>query len=240
LQAPEYKANLQKASPPAIITGMTREYGQYCGLARALDLVGGRWSLLIVRELLDGPMRFTDLEEGLQSVPTNILSARLRELEDAGVIERTLLPRPSNAVVYGLTPYGKALEKTLLSLGLWGAQSLGRPPEGFASNLHSLTFPLRAMFQEPSVGEHRFQIRTGDDSLNIGVSHGAVCFPNDPAFEPDVILEMAPDVFLAILKGYDTVDSAIGSGRLNVHGSPEEARQFFEIFKMPAMAEAPR
>jgi DNA-binding HxlR family transcriptional regulator/putative sterol carrier protein len=219
---------------------MTREYGQYCGLARALDLVGGRWSLLIVRELLDGPLRFTDLEQALQGVPTNILSARLRDLEDAGVIERSLQPRPSSAVVYGLTPYGKALEKTLLSLGLWGAQSLGRPPEGFASNLHSLTFPLRAMFQEHSEGEHRFQIRTEDDSLNIGVKHGAVCFPNDPSFEPEAVLELAPDVLFAMLKGYDTFDSAVVSGRLKIDGSPDEARQFFEIFQMPAMAEAPR
>jgi DNA-binding HxlR family transcriptional regulator/putative sterol carrier protein len=219
---------------------MTREYGQYCGLARALDLVGGRWSLLIVRELLDGPLRYTELEQGLPGVPTNILSARLRDLEDGGVIERTLQPRPFSAVVYQLTPYGRALEKTLLSLGLWGAQSLGRPPEGFACSLHSLTFPLRAMFQEQTKGDHRFQIRTGDDFLNIAVTHGAIYFPNDPTFEPEAVLEMAPDMLLAIVKGFDTFDSAVESGRLRVSGRFEEARQFFEIFQMPDLVAASR
>jgi DNA-binding HxlR family transcriptional regulator/putative sterol carrier protein len=219
---------------------MTREYGQYCGLARALDLVGGRWSLLIVRELLDGPLRYTELEQGLRSVPTNILSARLRDLEDGGVIERSLQPRPSSAVVYQLTPYGRALERTLLSLGLWGAQSLGRPPEGFACSFHSLTFPLRAMFQEQTKGDHRFQIRAGDDFLNIAVTHGAICFPNDPSFEPEAVLEMAPDMLLAIVKGFDTFDSAVESGRLRVSGRVEEARQFFEIFRMPEPVEMVR
>jgi len=219
---------------------MTREYGQYCGLARALDLVGGRWSLLIVRELLDGPLRYTELEQGLPGVPTNILAARLRDLEDGGVIERSLQPRPSSAVVYQLTPYGKALEKTLLSLGLWGAQSLGEPPEGFASDLHSLTFPLRAMFQERTEGEHRFQIRRGEESLNVVVSHGTVCFPNDPSFEPDAILEMPAGLVLAIAKGYETFDSAVESGNLRIEGSPEKARRFFEIFKMPDLVEAAR
>jgi DNA-binding HxlR family transcriptional regulator len=218
---------------------MTREYGQYCGLARALDLVGSRWSLLLVRELLDGPRRFTELEQRLTGIPTNILSARLRDLEDGGVIERSLQPRPFGAVVYGLTPYGKALEKSLLTLGLWGAQSLGPPPEGFASKLSELTFPLRAMFQEQTVGEHRFQIRREEDCLNIAVSGGMVCFPNDPAFEPDAVLEMAPDELLAILKGFDTIDSAIESGRMKVHGPINEGRQFFEIFKMPDPIGAP-
>jgi DNA-binding HxlR family transcriptional regulator/putative sterol carrier protein len=219
---------------------MTREYGQYCGLARALDLVGSRWSLLIVRELLDGPRRFTDLEQRLTGIPSNILSARLRDLEDGGVIERSLQPRPFGAVVYGLTPYGKALEKSLLTLGLWGAQSLGPPPEGFASSLRSLTFPLRAMFQEQTEGDHRFQIRRGDESLNIAVSHGKVCFPDDPSFEPDAILEMPAGLLLAILKGYETFDSAVESGKLRIEGSPEEARRFFEIFRMPELVETAR
>jgi DNA-binding HxlR family transcriptional regulator len=218
---------------------MTREYGQYCGLARALDLVGSRWSLLIVRELLDGPKRFTDLEQGLCNVPTNMLSARLRELEEGGVIERSLQPRPFGAVVYGLSPYGKALEKSLLTLGLWGAQSLGPPPEGSIPSLNHLTFPLRAMFQDQTKGEHRFLIRAGDDSLNIAINEGKVCFPEDLSFHSEVVLELTPDVLLAILKGYDTFDSAIESDRLRIHGPMNEARQFFEIFRMPEMVEAP-
>jgi DNA-binding HxlR family transcriptional regulator len=218
---------------------MTREYGQYCGLARALDLVGSRWSLLIVRELLDGPRRFSDLEQRLEGIPTNILSTRLRELEDGGVIERTLQPRPFGAVVYGLTPYGKALEKSLLTLGLWGAQSLGRPPEGFTPCLNSLTFPLRAMFQDHTRGEHRFQLRSGDERLNVFVKDGQVRFPADSTAEPAVVLELAPDVLLAILKGFESARSALAEGRLKIEGSEDEAFGFFEIFKMPDLVEIP-
>jgi DNA-binding HxlR family transcriptional regulator/putative sterol carrier protein len=219
---------------------MTREYGQYCGLARALDLVGSRWSLLIVRELLDGPRRFTDLEQRLTGIPTNILSTRLRELEEGSVIERSLQPRPFGAVVYGLTPYGKSLEKPLLALGLWGAQSLGRPEPGAVFSLGSLTFALRAMFQEDAKGDHYFQVRAGDDCLNVSVANGTVSFPHEPPGEPDVVLKIGPEMLLAMLKGYETFDSAIESGKLQIHGPADKARQFFEIFRMPDLVEAPR
>src|SRR5262245_61953240 len=219
---------------------MTREYGQYCGLARALDIIGGRWSLLIVRELLDGPRRFTDLEQRLAGIPTNMLSARLRELEEDGVIERSLQPRPFGAVVYGLTPYGQALEKSLLTLGLWGAQSLGRPPEDFEAKFGSLTFPLRAMFQEQTKGSHRFVLRTDDDCLNICIHDHKVMFAPAPAAESAVVLEVTPNQLLAMLKGYETFDSAVESGRLSVHGSLDDAREFFEIFKMPESPATPR
>ena len=89
---------------------MTRGYGQYCGLAKALELIGGRWALLIVRELLTGPKRYTELQHGLPGIPTNILSSRLRELEEAGLVERSLLAH-SSSVVYGLTAYGLDLKR---------------------------------------------------------------------------------------------------------------------------------
>src|SRR3981189_2283805 len=94
-----------------------RSYGQYCGLARALELVGERWALLIVRDLLVGPRRFTDLRQGLPRIPTNVLSDRLTELEQSGIIRRRVLPRPSGSVVYELTEYGSRLEDAVLRLG---------------------------------------------------------------------------------------------------------------------------
>src|SRR5260370_10158253 len=99
-----------------------RVYGQYCGFARALEVVGERWALLIVRDLLVGPKRFTDLHRGLAGIPTNILTARLGELEDAGVIRRRALPRPERAIVYELNEYGAELEHVVGPLGLWGAK----------------------------------------------------------------------------------------------------------------------
>src|SRR5262245_13199941 len=107
-----------------------RSYGQYCGLAKALDLVGERWALLVVRELLLGPKRFTDLLDGLPGVSTNVLATRLRGLERAGVVERNVLPPPAASSVYELTAYGRALEPAVAALGRWGAVSLGpRAPD---------------------------------------------------------------------------------------------------------------
>src|SRR5215207_6969550 len=96
-----------------------RTFGQYCGLARALELVGERWALLVVRDLVLGPKRFTDLRRGLPRIPTNVLSARLRELEEAGVVRRRVLPRPASSVVYELTEYGRELDEVVLPLGRW-------------------------------------------------------------------------------------------------------------------------
>src|SRR5215468_10514447 len=104
-----------------------RAYGQFCGLAHALELVGERWALLIVRDLLVAPKRYTDLRRGLPRIPTNILSARLKSLEQADVVRRRIMPRPEGSIVYELTEYGRGLEDIVLSLGRWGALSLGEP-----------------------------------------------------------------------------------------------------------------
>src|SRR3981081_3351856 len=91
-----------------------RAYGQFCGLARAVELLGERWALLVVRDLLVSPKRFTDLRRALPRIPTNVLSDRLRELEDAGVVHRRVLPRPAGSIVYELTEYGEQLEDIVL------------------------------------------------------------------------------------------------------------------------------
>src|SRR5215470_4843058 len=105
----------------------TRTYGQYCGFARALEVVGERWAMLVIRDLLVSPKRFTDLHNGLPGIPTNVLTARLKELEQAGVIQRRVLPRPTGSVIYELTEYGAELENVVVQLGRWGAKSLGDP-----------------------------------------------------------------------------------------------------------------
>src|SRR5215468_602873 len=125
---------------------MSRDYQQFCGLAHALELVGGRWSLLIARDLLSGPKRFTDLRAGLPGIPTNVLSGRLRDLEDAGVIRRQVQPRPSSGIGYELTEYGAALEESLVVLGMWGARSMGPRQDGAFSSVHALSLGLRGMF----------------------------------------------------------------------------------------------
>jgi DNA-binding HxlR family transcriptional regulator len=121
-----------------------REYGQYCGVTRALELVGERWALLIVRDLLVGPRRYGELAEGLSRIPSNILAARLKELQEAGLIRRA--PR-SRIIVYELTPYGHELEPIVLALGAWGFKAMGDPRQEQVITPDSMTIALRTAFQ---------------------------------------------------------------------------------------------
>src|SRR5512140_994516 len=123
-----------KLNSPRRMLGRVRSYGQYCSIARALDIVGDRWTLLIVRELLlQGACRFTDLKNGLPGIATNLLSTRLKELEEAGLVAREDAPPPVATALYTLSDRGLELEPVLKALGLWGLQFMGeeRPGEAF-------------------------------------------------------------------------------------------------------------
>ena len=214
---------------------MTRGYGQYCGLAKALELVGGRWSLLIVRELLTGPKRYTELQHGLPGIPTNILSSRLRELEEAGLVERSLLAH-SSSVVYGLTGYGLELEEAVVRLGVWGSKTLGRPGEDESFSVSALALAMRGGF-DPAKASGRdllLEIRLGAETpLVVLVSEGRVSFPSKPPSSP-IVLETAPEVVSELLVGSLDVREAVASGRAKLDGSVREATRFFEIFRLPA------
>jgi DNA-binding HxlR family transcriptional regulator len=124
-----------------------RSYRQSCGIARALDLVGERWALLVVRELVLGPKRFTDLRHGLPGIATNVLSQRLQQLERDGIVTRRLLPPPAASAVYELTEYGRDLVPVILALGRWGARSLGSQPPDYALRSEWLGVALQAFYQ---------------------------------------------------------------------------------------------
>jgi DNA-binding HxlR family transcriptional regulator len=148
-----------------------RSYGQYCGITTAVELVAERWALLIIRDLLVGPRRYTDLKQGLPKIPTNILSARLKELQDAGVIGR--VPMKSCGLVYELTDYGRELEPIVLALGRWGFQSMGDPAEGDVVTAASLTMALRAAFRPDSDPKSLdFQIGMDEVELRARVTDG--------------------------------------------------------------------
>ncbi len=218
-----------------ILAVVAREYGQFCGLARALELVGSRWTMLIVRELLTGPKRYTELARGLPGIPTNILSARLRELEDGGIVERGLETRTSSSVVYALTEYGLELEEPVVRLGLWGARSLGKPTSSDTFSIGSLSIALRATFDATAAQGRDLlaEIRLDDGQLCVDVRDGEVSFPSRPPIEPTLVLTMAAHVFAELFGGHCDVDSAIASGRAQLAGSKEEARRFFKIFHLP-------
>jgi len=121
-----------------------RDYGQYSGITRGLELVGERWALLIVRDLLVGPRRFSELAAGLPRIPSNILTARLKELQEAGILRR--VPH-SRVIVYDLTPYGRELEPIVLALGAWGFKALGDPRDAQVITPDSMTVDLRTAFR---------------------------------------------------------------------------------------------
>ena len=149
-----------------------RSYGQYCGVTTAVELIGERWALLIVRDLLVGPRRYTDLKQGLPRIPTNILSTRLKELQEGGVVRR--VPLHNCGLVYELTPYGRALEPILLALGRWGFQTMGEPSPDDVVTPDSLTMALRTAFQAETATDADYELHVGDVTLRATVRGGAL------------------------------------------------------------------
>jgi len=167
---------------------MARRYDQYCPVAHALDLIGERWSLLVVRELMHGPMRYTDLAERLPGIGTNILAARLRDLELCGIVTKRKLPPPAASRVYELTEYGCALRPVMRELAAWGARSLGPPTAEDELFPGWLTNALDTVLGE--VAPHgSFEFRVGDEvaSLVDGEAQPG------PAEKPDVVVEGTAD-----------------------------------------------
>jgi DNA-binding HxlR family transcriptional regulator len=148
----------------------SRSYGQYCGVTTAVELIGERWAMLIVRDLLVGPRRYTDLKQGLPKIPTNILSTRLKELQEGGVVRR--VPLKSCGLVYELTDYGRELEPIVLALGRWGFASMGEPGIDDVVTADSLTMALRTAFRaEVAAGlpAAQYELHVGDIVLGVHV-----------------------------------------------------------------------
>lgn len=205
-----------------------RTYGQYCGLAKALDLVGERWALLVVRELLLGPKRFTDLLDGLPGVSTNVLATRLRQLERAGVVERTRLPPPAASSVYELTAYGRGLEPAVAALGRWGAASLGPRESAQVLRSHWLALALKAFFHpEAAVGLSReYEVRLAEGAFRLALSDGSLQVVPGPGEAPELVLEADDDTLVGVLAGQ--LDA---SALTLVEGDPTELLRFIELFR---------
>jgi len=167
---------------------MRKRYEQYCPVAHALDLVGERWALLVVRELMHGPKRYTDLAEHLPGIGTNILASRLRDLEACGIVRKRTLPPPAASRVYELTEYGQGLRPAIRELALWGARSLGPPTvedelfEGWLSNAVDTVLA-------PIAPPGRFEFRVGDEVASLVEGEAKA----GPVEDPDVVVEGDPD-----------------------------------------------
>jgi DNA-binding HxlR family transcriptional regulator/putative sterol carrier protein len=210
-----------------------RAYGQFCGLARALEMVGERWALLIVRDLLVGPRRYTDLRQGLPRIPTNILSARLKELEAAGIVGRRVLPRPSGAVVYELTEYGQELDDAVLRLGRWGARTLGEPAAGEVVTADSMVMAMRSTFRPEAANGLRatFELRLGPATIHVRIDRGRLEAAEGPLPGADLVIETGP-MLKALMAGETTPAEAVAAGSVRLTGREELLERFVEVFRI--------
>lgn len=213
----------------------TRHYGQYCGVAHALEIVGDRWALLLVRDLIRRPKRFTDLQRGLPRIPSNVLSTRLKELEDAGVVRRRALPRPAGGVGYELTEYGRELEDIILRLGAWGARSLGEPRPGDTVTADQLLLGLEAAFRpEAARGlSASFELDLGQAVVHLRVEDGVLELDEGPLADAD--LRISTDLTLRrLMTGELRPAEALESGKVRVEGDPDLLARFVEVFHTPS------
>jgi DNA-binding HxlR family transcriptional regulator len=214
-----------------------RTYGDGCAAAHALDLVGGRWALLVVRELLLGPKRFSDLRDGLPHVSPNVLGQRLRELERDGVVRRRKLGPPAGAWVYELTDWGQQLEPVLTHLGRWGLRSPAFGGGGRVS-VDSLMLALRSLFDPAASGDlaARYQLRFGPDRLSVRIAAGRIDVWRGETPDPDATLETDPQVFASLLTKRLRVAQAVATGDLKVTGAAHLAQRLFEVSPVPGPA----
>lgn len=215
--------------------GSKRSYGDACRFAHALDLIGERWALLVIRELLLGPKRFTDLRAGLPHASTNILSERLRDLEQGGVIQRRKLPPPAGSSVYELTEWGRDLEPIVTELGAWGARSPFQPTSK-EINTDSIVLALGSLFDPEGAGdlEASYALTIGDESFRVTVAGGEVKLGRGAAPEPTAsIVVPDADTFAALLAGQLSLDDALSSGAAQIEGGKQAAKRFLRLFPMP-------
>jgi DNA-binding HxlR family transcriptional regulator len=199
-----------------------KSYGQLCALAKALDVIGDRWALLIVRELmLGGPRRYTDLLHGLPGIATNLLAGRLRQLEQAGVIRRDQAPPPTPAALFSLTPRGQDLRPVIDELGRWGAPLLAEAGDDDVFRSHWMTLPLELYYYDTAPGRPpvTIEVRTADQPMVITTADGKVHARPGTAKHPDAILSGPPRLIIAALSGRLDLDQARERG-LQLDGDP--------------------
>jgi DNA-binding HxlR family transcriptional regulator len=215
----------------------TRAYNQYCALAHALDIVGERWTLLIVRELLVGPRRFKDLLDGLPGISTNLLSNRLKGLEESGVLRRRTLPPPAASTVYELTPFGEALEEALIAIGRWGVRVL--PPleeDELLPGPGSTVLEIKSIFRpEAARGlEETYELHIGAEVIQVRVKDDAVEAQQGPIEHPDATIHTTDmKSYLALLTHQMSPEEALSKGLVRIEGDAGALGRFLDLFGLP-------
>jgi DNA-binding HxlR family transcriptional regulator len=204
-----------------------RSYGQYCSVAKALDLVGDRWTLLVIRELLArGPSRYTDLRSGLPGIATNLLADRLRELEAAGIVEREDAPPPVATTLFRLTDRGAALEPVIAELGRWGVPLMRehKPDDEFRAQWLRLPVRMFLADHDPDQPPSAVEVHAGDQAAVIRAAAGDVTLQLGTDPKADATIAAQPQLILALFSGSRTLPEAIAQG-LQVTGSHQALRR---------------
>ena len=209
-----------------------RDYFDGCAAAHALDLVGERWALLVVRELMLGPKRFTDLRAGLPHASPNVLSQRLKELEDARVLRRRRLPPPAASAVYELTAWGAELEPVLQTLGRWAARDL---PEADHIGVDSLVLSMRTMFSpEAAAGvTTRIELVLDDQPFVAQVADAAFTMVRGEEPTAEAVVRALPEAWAGVLYLGHPLDSAINDGVVSVSGDRPAVDRLLQLFPLP-------
>jgi DNA-binding HxlR family transcriptional regulator/putative sterol carrier protein len=221
---------------------VSKRYDQYCPIAHAVGMLGERWTLLVVRELLYGAKRYTDLVEGLPGIGTNVLASRLRDLEAAGVVQKRKLPPPAACNVYELTDYGRQLDEVIYSLARWGVRTLGPPrPEDELDDewgVHALPALLDAEAARGLSETYVFQVR--DHTFTACLDDGELSASLGEADDPDVRFELDMDTFFALASGDLPPADAVEQGRVTLDGELSALERFFAVFNFaPRTAPVP-
>jgi DNA-binding HxlR family transcriptional regulator/putative sterol carrier protein len=213
-----------------------RSNNQFCALACTLDVIGERWTLLIIRELLPGPRRFKDLIEGLPGISTNLLSERLRSLEQRGIHYRRVLPPPAGSTVYELTPAGQALETAVLELGRWGSRWLPASLAGIAlPSLGAITLALKAFFHpEMAQGaDETYELRFGSEALQVRIKEGELHVRHGEAPQPAAVFHTDMQTFLGLFTGQIQPGEALAAGLVRVEGDLGALSRFLSFCQVP-------
>ncbi len=211
-----------------------RSYEDPCGIARALDRVGERWALLIVRQLLFGPKRFGELQRGLATISPNVLSQRLRELERAGVVGRAVAGPPVSGPIYALTDRGQQLEAVLSALAEWGSSE--PLPADTAMSVDAFMFSLRTTFDPAAAAGQRIvvDLRIDADRFTVAVDGGALTVSRGAPTSPDVTLTADRGTIRAVFYAGDDPARASKEGRLRIDGPVAVVRRLVRCFRRPA------
>lgn len=214
-----------------------RTYDDGCAMAHALDLVGERWALLVVRELMLGPKRFSDLRASLPGISANVLTQRLEELEAASILRRRKLPPPIAAWVYELTEWGQQLEPIIREIGRWAARS-PHMPEGAHMSVNSVVLSFRTMFSAAVAGDFKanLQLRLSGEPFRAAIANGVLEIVRGEIAQPDATIEGESDAVAELVYGARDLDQAVRGGALKIAGDVEAVRRFATLFPLPEPA----